>query len=337
MIVRDEIELLGSCLDAARPFVDEVVIADTGSEDGTWEWVRERADRSLRIPWRDHFAEARNQSLAAASGDWVLILDADERIEGDAAALRRALAEPRALAWRLRVRSDVGTGSEEFHAVRLFRRRPDLRFSGRVHEQVTPALREIAEREPGWRVADLAAAHVEHAGYHPRLACARSKRERNVRLLRRALEESPGEPYLHYKLFQALGAGSQESAVHLDAAARLLLAASPAELRRQATAAEALTAAAQGWLAAGRVPQARAACRRVLDELGPHPATRLVHGQALLAAGQTAEAVPEIERALVEPPPASGFHYDREAFQAAGRRLLALARQRSGVAPPRPR
>lgn len=323
MIVRDEIEFLDGCLDSAAGFVDEIVIADTGSRDGTLERAFARATRLLQIPWRDHFAEARNVTLEAARGDWILFLDADERLVGEVRSLRAALSVRDALAWQLEVHSDVGGGrSERFHALRLFRRREDVRFRGRVHEQVTPGLGAVMEAEPGWQVRALSGVHVDHAGYRPDVADARGKRERNVRLLRRAVAEEPGEPYLHYKLFQALGQGDPEAGSHLERAGRLLLAAPAAELQRQAVAAEVLTAAAQGWLAAGHAAPARTACRRVLDELGSHPATRLVHAQALLAAGSAAEAGAEIARALAESPPQSGFHYDRAGFEAAARQLL---------------
>jgi len=335
MIVRDEIDFLDVCLDAAQPFVDETVIADTGSQDGTWERVQARADRALQIPWCDHFGQARNASLEAAGGEWVLILDADEVLRGDPAALRAALAVEDVLAWRLEVRSDVGAGrSERFHAVRLFRRRSEIRFSGRVHEQVTPALDALAERERAWRVGELAGVHIEHAGYRPEVARARGKRERNVRLLERALADDPDEPYLHYKLFQALGRETAPARRHLDLAARLLLEATGAELRRQGVAAEVLTAAAQRWLGEGRAGAALAACGRVLDELGSHPATRLVRAQALLVQGRVAEARPEIARALAEPPPEPGFHYDRASFEAAGLRLLEMARSQGQEADP---
>jgi tetratricopeptide (TPR) repeat protein len=330
MIVRDEIDFLDACLDAAEPCVDEIVIADTGSRDGTWGRVQARADRALRIPWHDHFGEARNASLEAAGGDWVLILDADEVLRAEGTALRAAIAIEDALAWRLEVRSDVGEGrSERFHALRLFRRRPEIRFTGRIHEQVTPAIDALTERENGWHVDELSSVHIDHAGYRPEVAQARGKRERNVRLLERALADDPDEPYLHYKLFQALGREGAPARRHLDLAALRLLATPRDELRRHGVAAEALTAAAQSWLAEGRAGAALAACGRVLDELGSHPATRLVGAQALLAQGRLAEARLEIARALDEPPPQSGFHYDRASFEAAGLRLLEIVRSRA--------
>lgn len=61
--------------------VDEIVIVDTGSMDGTLEIAREFGAKIVHHPWNDDFSEARNVSLANATGDWALWLDADEEVE----------------------------------------------------------------------------------------------------------------------------------------------------------------------------------------------------------------------------------------------------------------
>jgi glycosyltransferase involved in cell wall biosynthesis len=112
----------------------------------------------------DDFAAARNASIAHCSGDWILALDADEAIDPmDHAALRQKLAEGESQAFRICMRNYVLSASQtildvlpvrndspylvgrEFtHYVdylinaRIFRRFPDVRFSGRVHEVVDP-------------------------------------------------------------------------------------------------------------------------------------------------------------------------------------------------------
>ena len=80
MIVKNEAEHLEQCLSTARPHVDEIVVVDTGSTDGTQEIAQRYADVFDEIEWPDSFSVARNYSMDKASGDYILILDGDEHI-----------------------------------------------------------------------------------------------------------------------------------------------------------------------------------------------------------------------------------------------------------------
>jgi hypothetical protein len=92
MVVRDEAELLGDALESAREWVDELVVVDTGSTDRTVELAEAAGARVSHLDWPGHLATARNEAARRASGRWVLVLDADERIRGDdPAALRDQL------------------------------------------------------------------------------------------------------------------------------------------------------------------------------------------------------------------------------------------------------
>ena len=77
MIVRDAERSLAPALASARPFVDEIVVVDTGSRDGTRDVAREFSARLFEFAWCDDFSAARNHSLEQATGDWILWLDAD--------------------------------------------------------------------------------------------------------------------------------------------------------------------------------------------------------------------------------------------------------------------
>ena len=102
MIARDEASFLERCLASAAPHVDEIIVVDTGSTDGTVRVARAAGAEVSEFEWVDDFAEARNASLRAASGDWILLLDCDEVIaERDWSALRDAVARQGADAYRL--------------------------------------------------------------------------------------------------------------------------------------------------------------------------------------------------------------------------------------------
>lgn len=78
IIARDEEQRLGACLRSAA-FADEIIVADTGSQDGTARLAREHGARVVQVPFHG-FGDAKNRATEEASGEWVLSLDADERI-----------------------------------------------------------------------------------------------------------------------------------------------------------------------------------------------------------------------------------------------------------------
>ena len=78
MIVKNEEEVLGRCLDSAAGLVDEVVIVDTGSTDGTKGVALSYTDRVYDFPWTDDFAAARNFAFSKGRMDYLMWLDADD-------------------------------------------------------------------------------------------------------------------------------------------------------------------------------------------------------------------------------------------------------------------
>jgi len=78
IIARDEAENLPDCL-ASVSFCDEVVLVDSGSADATRAIAKAAGARVLQNAWRG-FAAQRNVALENATGDWVLEVDADERV-----------------------------------------------------------------------------------------------------------------------------------------------------------------------------------------------------------------------------------------------------------------
>ena len=93
MIVRDEAFFIEECLTQAAPHVDEIVVVDTGSTDGTRDIAVRHAQVVADFTWIDDFAAARNAAIERAHGDWILVLDADERIApADYARIRSAIA-----------------------------------------------------------------------------------------------------------------------------------------------------------------------------------------------------------------------------------------------------
>ena len=328
LIVRDELGSLGACLDSLANVVDEIVIVDTGSTDGTLALVERRATRFAQRAWTDDFAAARNASLDLAQGAWILVIDADEQLVGDPAQLREAIAAPHLLAYQLEQRNDLGDGTTgSAFITRLFRRLPELRYVGRVHEHVGEGVASLMARDPAWQVGRVEGVALAHAGYRPEVLTARGKGERNARLLELELALQPDDYYLHYKLYQARGGGLQR----LFRSAELLQAMDETALRKAGVADEILTAAALAWLEAGDHARVERACRTALV-LGRHPATLVVLGRALLAMGRAGEARAVLGEALMLPMSAHGFHVDPRAFERVARLALIQAHLATGDA-----
>ncbi len=85
MIVKNEAHTIRACLESVRDVVTQIVIADTGSTDSTCDIAREFGATVVSFPWQDHYANARNAALAPVKADWVLVLDADEELDRQAA------------------------------------------------------------------------------------------------------------------------------------------------------------------------------------------------------------------------------------------------------------
>ncbi len=92
MIVKNEEANLPRCLASLRGVVDEMVVVDTGSSDRTVEMAREAGAAVTFFPWNGSEADARNASVGAAKGRWLLMIDADEVMSAELAGeLRPAL------------------------------------------------------------------------------------------------------------------------------------------------------------------------------------------------------------------------------------------------------
>ncbi|MDQ3742476.1 MAG: glycosyltransferase, partial [Actinomycetota bacterium] len=201
MIVKDEEAMLGRTLEAARPHVDEIVVVDTGSTDRTVEIAESYGARVLHHEWTGDFSAARNVSLDAATGDWIVYLDADEvLVDGDGPRLRALTGQTWREAFYLVMTNYVGDVEDNhlqhFNALRMFRNRPEYRFDGRLHEQWADKLPLFLPE----RVAVASDVRVEHFGYLGAVRDSKGKSERNLALLQRQAAEGDDSPFMHFNL-----------------------------------------------------------------------------------------------------------------------------------------
>jgi glycosyltransferase involved in cell wall biosynthesis len=161
MIVKNEEYFLERCLSCVEKFVDEVIVVDTGSTDRTREIAAEFTENVYALDWDDDFSRARNFSLGKATGDWILVLDADELIaESDLQSIRETILDTEYDAFSLiqfnynndhlakdwqpvRQASKYSgdyLGYRRNPIGRLFRNHKDIHYSGRVHEVIDLSL-----------------------------------------------------------------------------------------------------------------------------------------------------------------------------------------------------
>jgi glycosyltransferase involved in cell wall biosynthesis len=160
VITRDEAANIEGCL-ASVAWADEVVVVDSGSTDETVGIARRHATRVEVRPWPGYGAQ-RNYAASIASHDWILSIDADERVPPELAAEIQALlaSEPERRGYRMpRVTWYLGRwmrGTDWYpdYQLRLYDRRAGQWNDRRVHESIT------LHGEPGLLHHDL-----QHFGY----------------------------------------------------------------------------------------------------------------------------------------------------------------------------
>lgn len=141
LIVKDEELTLARCLDSIKPFADEIIVADTGSTDGTVDIARAATDKVFFFEWCDDFSAARNFSFSKAGCDFVMWLDADDVVTPENAEIIRKLKERDdfdVAFLKYAAAFDNGAPTFVYYRERIFRRSLGFSWEGFVHEAVTP-------------------------------------------------------------------------------------------------------------------------------------------------------------------------------------------------------
>jgi tetratricopeptide (TPR) repeat protein len=167
MIVKDESENLADCIASVRDAVDEICIVDTGSQDNTLEIARDVGARTHVFLWCNDFAAARNESVQMCTGDWLFVLDPDERVAQEDLEKIRALSRgPRDVCYRFTTRNYTNsdsvadfrpcakddpyargfTGWYPSAKVRFFPSGSGGEFEGKIHELIDASLERVGLR-----------------------------------------------------------------------------------------------------------------------------------------------------------------------------------------------
>ncbi|MCL5046825.1 MAG: glycosyltransferase, partial [Actinobacteria bacterium] len=213
MIVKDEEKSLPRCLNSVRGVADEMIVVDTGSRDRTVEVARSFGAAVFHFPWNGSFSDARNFGIDRATGDWILILDADDELSPDDRGKIHPLLLTRDVdGYAFQTVNFTGPRAGGIAMtnlqVRLFRNRSDFRYVGAIHEQIFGS--------SGYRLVLVPEIRVLHYGYLNGPVEEKKKFRRNAAILKRVLKERPGDGFALYNLgSEYLRRGAYERALPL--------------------------------------------------------------------------------------------------------------------------
>jgi glycosyltransferase involved in cell wall biosynthesis/ADP-heptose:LPS heptosyltransferase/chemotaxis methyl-accepting protein methylase len=199
LIAKNEEKFIAQCLRSIRDVAKQIIVVDTGSTDNTVGIAKEFGAEIYSFKWCDDFSAARNVALEHATGDWILILDADEEIPADQHAnLLADMKNSGVAACRLPLVNRGKEADGRSFVPRLFRNAPGVYFFGRIHEQVFPSLLPLCK---SWGLSTaMGTAEILHHGYTEEMMQDRNKVQRNLKLLQQANEENPGDVILTMNL-----------------------------------------------------------------------------------------------------------------------------------------
>jgi glycosyltransferase involved in cell wall biosynthesis len=140
LITKNEEKNIARCLESVQGVVDEIIVLDTGSTDKTVEIAKNYDAKIFYSEWKNDFATARNEAIEKATGDWILILDADEELKEESKGKIRFfmvdINEP--LCYTIRIKNLTNKNEIQISnfMTRLLKNHPSLRFQGKIHEAI---------------------------------------------------------------------------------------------------------------------------------------------------------------------------------------------------------
>lgn len=200
MIVKNEEKVLRRCLESVQGLVDEIVIVDTGSTDGTVEIAREFTPHVYFFEWINDFAAAKNFSIRHATSSWILNLDADEYLQDvDVKKIRHELEnlpQSESTAFILPIYNFTGkiiSGKIlNSSGARLFPNHPDIEFKSPIHEQLY------------WKHGDLHFLEfplvIYHTGYLEETKLEKNKSSRNMSIFNELVKKKTLDTYETFTL-----------------------------------------------------------------------------------------------------------------------------------------
>ena len=192
MMVKNEADKIGNILSDVQAFADEIVVVDTGSEDATKCVALGWNAKIFDYPWHDDFSAARNHTIDQATGDYIVVLDADDRInEKNIERILEWRKDLNGSVYAFQISNDDNENlTHTFNQIRAFPNRPDLRYEGWVHNTLDPAVEKAGLKIISTRIL------VIHSGYSDE-AVVHAKHDRALSILEREVIAKPESARVH--------------------------------------------------------------------------------------------------------------------------------------------
>ena len=201
MIVKNEETTLPKCLASVNNFVDEVVVLDTGSTDKTPQIAAQFGAKVYYWTWNNNFSAARNEALKYVTGDWILVLDADETLTPEIIPFLEVVIHKEEYLVINLVRQEVGSTQSPYSLVsRLFRNHPNIYFDRPYHALIDDSVTAILHQEPHWQVGYLPGVAILHSGYQKAIINEQNKYTKAATAMAEFLANHPDDAYVCSKL-----------------------------------------------------------------------------------------------------------------------------------------
>ncbi|MFB8424694.1 glycosyltransferase [Priestia megaterium] len=193
LMVKNEKTNLVETVPFFKEHFKEVLIIDTGSTDGTVEYLKEQKINLLQTKWNYSFADVRNELIKAATGDYILMLDADERINEEFVEQMKEAIQSNDLSYEvkiLNITDDNKLNSTHIN-IRLFKNDGNFYYEGNIHEQL---------KHRNGHTPKITSLLLRHYGYRLEVIKTKGKRKRNMRILQMELKKDPNNPFHNYNM-----------------------------------------------------------------------------------------------------------------------------------------
>lgn len=214
-IAKNEAKNIARSLDSIKDAVDELILVDTGSTDDTVEIFKSYGGKVFFRKWDDDFSAPRNLALSKATGDWIIILDADESFSKETRLNIRAVMESCSqkakglLINMVNYNKDTGEVLDEFYALRIVRNIEGLNYKGRIHEMLHIGENTFHDAQ---RVSKELLS-IDHTGYSTGISV--EKNQRNLRMIEAAITAGDPEERYYTNLYETYGAlGDMEKSLY---------------------------------------------------------------------------------------------------------------------------
>ncbi len=214
-IAKNEAHNIARSLESIKEAVDELILVDTGSTDDTVNIFKAYGGNVCYQEWQDDFSTPRNLALSKATGDWIIVLDADESFseatrKNIKAVLESCSSEAKGLLINMvNYDKDTSEALDEFYALRIVRNIKGLHYKGIVHEQLYIGDESFFDAQ---RVMKNLLS-IDHTGYTASISV--EKNQRNIRLMEAAIAKGEPEERYYTSLYESyMALGNTEKALY---------------------------------------------------------------------------------------------------------------------------